>query len=70
MAVVPRYRELAQQTLGQAASELNAIPQGQVVAAEVQARATKAQAIAAIAAAQALLEIGDILRERLPRGGA
>lgn len=69
MAVVPRYRELAQQTLGQATSELNAIPQGQVVATGVQARATKAQAIATIAAAQALLEIGDILREHL-RGGA
>jgi hypothetical protein len=67
MAAVPSYRELAQRTLGQAASELNAMPQGQVVAAEITARAAKAQAIATVAAAQALLEIGDILREHLKR---
>ncbi|MFF6847138.1 MULTISPECIES: hypothetical protein [Streptomyces] len=70
MAAVPTYRELAQRTLGQAASELNAIPAGQVNAAEVQARAAQAQAIATVAAAQALLEIGDILREHLRRGDA
>lgn len=68
MAAVPSYRELAQRTLGQAASDLNAMPQGQVASAEIQARAAKAQATAAIAAVQALLEIGDVLRERLPRG--
>ncbi|MGV4890399.1 hypothetical protein ACSR0Z_28045 [Streptomyces viridosporus] len=65
-----RYRELSQRALGQAASELNAMPQGQVVAAEIQARAAKAQAIATIAVAQALLEIGDVLRENLKRGDA
>lgn len=68
MATVPTYRELAQRTLGQTASELNAIPKGQVNAAEVQARAAQAQAIATVAAAQALLEIGDVLREHLQRG--
>ncbi|MGW3427932.1 hypothetical protein ACWDHW_08245 [Streptomyces melanosporofaciens] len=68
MAAVPTYRELAQRTLGQAASELNAIPKGQVNAAEVQARAAQAQAIATVAIAQTLLEIGDVLREHLQRG--
>lgn len=69
MAVVP-YRELAGRTLAQAAQDLNAMPQGNAASAEIQARAAKAQAIATIAVAQALLEIGDILRERLPRGDA
>ena len=68
MAAVPSYRELAQRTLGQAAQDLNAMPQGQVASAEITARAAKAQAIASVAAAQALLEIGDILRENLKRG--
>lgn len=63
-------RELAGRTLGQAAEDLNAIPEGRVASAEIQARATKAQAIAIIATAQALLEIGDILREHLTRGDA
>lgn len=69
MAAVPSYRELAQRTLGQAAQDLNAMPQGQVASAEITARAAKAQAIAIIAVAQALLEIGDILRANL-RGDA
>lgn len=62
MVAVPSYRELAQRTLGQAASELNAMPQGNVASVEIQARAAKAQAIATVAVAQALLEIGDVLR--------
>lgn len=70
MAAVPSYRELAGSTLGQAAEDLNAIPEGRVASTEVQARATKAQAIATVAVAQALLEIGDILREHLSRGDA
>lgn len=65
MAAVPSYRELAQRSLGQAASGLNAIPNGNVHTDIVMAIAAKAQAIATIAAAQALLEIGDILRENL-----
>ncbi|WP_394436282.1 hypothetical protein [Streptomyces sp. SGAir0957] len=70
MAGMPSYRELAGRTLGQAAEHLNAMPSGHVASAEIQARAAHVQAIAAIATVQALLEIGDILRERLPRGGA
>lgn len=62
---MPSYRELASRTLGQAAEDLNAIPQGHVASAEIQARAAKAQAIATVAAVQALLEIGDVLRQAL-----
>ncbi|GHC38146.1 hypothetical protein GCM10010348_76820 [Streptomyces anthocyanicus] len=69
MASVPSYRELAQRTLGQAAQDLNAMPHGQVASAEITARAAKAQAIATVAVAQALLDIGDVLRETL-RGDA
>lgn len=56
------YRQLARQSLQQAADALNAMPQGQVNFLEIQSRATAAQAIASIAVAQALLEIGDALR--------
>lgn len=65
MAPSPSYRELASRTLQQAAQDLNVIPQGRVASAEVQARAAQAQAIATVAAVQALLEIGDVLREAL-----
>ncbi|MDX2838002.1 hypothetical protein PV377_03110 [Streptomyces ipomoeae] len=65
-----RYREIAERTLSQAAQDLNAMPQGNVASAEIQARAAKAQAIATVAAVQALLEIGDVLRESLTRGDA
>lgn len=70
MAGVPSYREIAEQTLGQAAQDLNAMPRGNVSSVEIQARATKAQAIATVAAVQALLEIGDVLRDHLQRGHA
>lgn len=65
-----RYREIAERTLSQAAQDLNAMPQGNVASAEIQARAAKAQAIATVAVVQALLEIGDVLRESLTRGDA
>jgi hypothetical protein len=68
MAGVPSYRELAGRTLSQAAQDLNAMPTGNVASAEIQARAAKAQAIATVAVVQALLEIGDVLREHLQRG--
>ncbi|MFF3998535.1 hypothetical protein ACFYX8_35165 [Streptomyces cyaneofuscatus] len=70
MAAVPSYRELAGRTLGQAAEHLNAVPDGNVASAEITARSNHAQAIATVAVAQALLEIGDILREHLSRGEA
>lgn len=56
------YRQLARQSLQQAADRLNAIPQGRIATAELQAHAVCAQAIATIATAQALIEIGDALR--------
>jgi len=61
----PSYRELAERTLGQAATELNNLPTGRVPTDIVMANAAKAQATATIAAVQALLEIGDVLREHL-----
>lgn len=70
MAAVPSYRELAGHTLGQAAEHLNAVPNGIVASAEIAARSAQAQAIATIAVAQALLEIGDVLRDHLKRGDA
>lgn len=69
MPGAPSYRQLAERTLDQTAQELNDMPQGTVSAAEIQARATKAQVYALVAATQALLEIGDVLREAL-RGDA
>lgn len=56
------YRQLARQSLQQAADRLNAIPKGQIATAELQAHSAFAQAVATIAVGQALLEIGDVLR--------
>jgi len=69
MAAVPSYRQLAERTLDQTAQELNAMPQGTVSTHEIQARAAKGQVYALVAATQALLEIGDVLRENLKREG-
>ncbi|MGQ4343585.1 hypothetical protein [Streptomyces sp. SAS_275] len=62
MTGVPTYRQLAEKTLGQAAAELNGLPAGRIPTDTVIANAAKTQATAAIAAVQALLEIGDVLR--------
>lgn len=59
------YRTIAERTLGQAAAKLNEFPTGQVQTAEITARSAQAQAIATVAVAQALLEIGDVLRATL-----
>jgi hypothetical protein len=56
------YRQLARLSLQHSADRLNAIPQGRVDTAEMQCHATLAQAIASLAMAQALIEIGDALR--------
>ncbi|MGW2550727.1 hypothetical protein [Streptomyces sp. NPDC001635] len=61
----PTYRDLAARSLDQAAQDVNEMPRGIVSAVEIQSRAAKAQAIATIAVAQALLEIGDVLRQML-----
>ena len=64
---VPSYRTLAERTLDQVAREIDGMPQGTVSAAEIQARAAKAQALATVSVVQALLEIGDVLRQALTR---
>ncbi len=56
------YRELARQSLQQAADRLNAIPKGRISTDELQSHSCFAQAVATIAVAQALIEIGDTLR--------
>lgn len=66
---VPSYRELASKTLEQAATELNQIPTGSISCAVLEAHSAKAAAIATISVAQALLEIGDVLRKALARNG-
>lgn len=62
---VPSYREIAERSLAQAAGLLNALPQGSVRVDEMTARSTQAHAVAALAIAQALIEIGDVLRSAL-----
>jgi hypothetical protein len=56
------YRQLARQSLQQAADRLNAIPKGQIATAELHAHSAFAQAVATIAVGQALIELGDALR--------
>ncbi|MEU1309524.1 hypothetical protein ABZ419_11600 [Streptomyces cinnamoneus] len=63
---LPSYRQLAARTLGQAADLLNRMPQGDVSCDQVIACSAQAQTIASLAAAQALLEIGDVLRRLTP----
>jgi hypothetical protein len=64
MSTPPSYRQISERTLGQAANGINEIPDGQVRTDAMLAHAAKAQAVAAIAIAQALLYIGDTLRDR------
>lgn len=66
MVKVLPYRELAGKTLEQAADTLNSAP-NDVLPQLASAHFARAQAIATIAVAQALLEIGDVLRDRLNR---
>ncbi|MFI1166580.1 hypothetical protein ACH4UM_23990 [Streptomyces sp. NPDC020801] len=63
------YRDLACRTLEKAGQALNEMPQGMVSAAEIQSRSARAQAIATVAAVQALIEIGDVLRAALRQPG-
>jgi hypothetical protein len=60
---LPSYRTLAGQALAQAAADLNSIPTGRVATDVMVAHAAKAQAVAAIAVAQALLHVGDVLSQ-------
>ncbi|WP_331723338.1 hypothetical protein [Streptomyces atratus] len=63
------YKKLAETALGQAAAELSGLPIGRVDALEAQFHVAKAQAIATIAVAQALIEIGDVLRTAFEEAG-
>lgn len=65
---LPSYRTLAGQALAQAAAELNSIPNGRIGTDVLLAHASKAQAVATIAVAQALLHIGDVLAKDSGRG--
>jgi hypothetical protein len=55
---------MAGRTLDQAAEVLNALPERPLVE-DAKVNAAQAQALATIAVAQALLEIGDVLRTAL-----
>lgn len=68
MTTPPSYRQLAHTALGQAAAELNSLPEGDHPTQVVAVSAARAQVIATIAMTQALLELGDVLRARLPSG--
>lgn len=65
MATRPNYRRIAETTLGQAEAELSRLSEGQIAADVFCAHAAKAQALAAVSAAQALLHIGDVLSDKL-----
>lgn len=67
MAGVPSYRQLAEKTLDQAAVEIGKLPTGGTPTDIVIANSARVQALATVAAVQALLEIGDVLRENLKR---
>lgn len=65
----PTYKQLAERSISQAADQLNSVPKGEVRTDVMAAHAAMAQALASIAAAQALLDIGDLIRKRVPFGG-
>lgn len=58
------YRKIAEDNLNAATTELNSSPDSGEHVTLAQARATRAQAIATVATAQALLYIGDVLAGR------
>lgn len=57
----PSYRDLTEQMLTQAFGELKRVPFGHVPPDVMIAHSAKAQAIATIAVAQALLHVADVL---------
>ncbi|MFI5808989.1 hypothetical protein [Streptomyces sp. NPDC051561] len=65
---IPTYRTLSERSIDMAAAELNRMPVGQIRTDVLLAHAAKTQALATIAVAQALLEIGNVLRAET--GGA
>lgn len=70
MATPPSYRTLAERALAQAAATLRDFPEGGLPVKVANAKYAAAQAVATIAVAQALLEIGDVLHAQLPSAEA
>ena len=66
MATPPNYRQLAERNLDQATAQLGTLPNGRVPSGEVLACSAKAQAVATIAVAQALIEIADAIQAQTP----
>lgn len=62
MSTPPSYRRIAETNLNKAAEYLNSLPSGDVPTQTVMAGSALGQALATMAVAQALLEIGDVLR--------
>jgi hypothetical protein len=69
MTSQPSYRTLAGQNLEKSAGVLNGFPKQGVPPELAQAHFAHAQVIATIAVAQALLDLGDVLREGFTRSG-
>lgn len=63
-----RYRDIAEDSLRLTKAAVDATPTGMVSCAELAAHSAKAQVFATVAVAQALLEIGDVLRQHLAEG--
>ena len=66
MAALPTNRDAAEANLVDALAQLGSLPSGTVRTDEMAAKAAMAQALATMATAQALLEIGDVLRAAFP----
>lgn len=66
----PSYRTLAERALDQSVGILRDFPKQGIPADLAQTYFAHAQVIATVAVAQALLEIGDVLRAQLPSAEA
>lgn len=66
MSNPPSYRTLAERALDKSALILASFPQDGLRTDLAMAHFAQAQVIATVAVAQALLEIGDVLRAQLP----
>jgi hypothetical protein len=69
MSNPPSYRTLAEQALTQAGAVLRDFPEGGLPVRAASAKYAAGQALATVAVAQALLHIGDLLREGFTRSG-
>lgn len=69
MATPPSYRALSEQALGKTAAIMRDFPERGLPPKLASAKFAQAQVVATVAVAQALLDIGDILREGFTRAG-